>query len=253
VFKVTVKIIPCLDMKDGKVVKGIGFKDVLEVGDPPELASRYERDGADEIAFLDISATSEGRRTMLRAVAETAKVLTVPLAVGGGVRSADDMDEVLKAGADKVSINSAAVLDPNMVRECADAFGSGRLIIAIDAKKIGKRWIVHTHGGMRPTELNATEWAKKMETFGAGAILLTSIDADGEKKGYDIQMTAAVADAVSIPVTASGGCGSVEHIYEVLTMTNAKAALAASVFHYGEYTVADVKRYLRDRGVNVRC
>ncbi|MDR0198200.1 MAG: imidazole glycerol phosphate synthase subunit HisF [Methanomassiliicoccaceae archaeon] len=247
------RIIPCLDMKDGKVVKGIKFKDVREIGHPPELALRYERDGADEVAFLDISATSEGRRTMLKAVADTAAVLTVPLTVGGGVRSADDMREVLGAGAYKVSINSAAVLDPGIIKRCADEFGSARLIVAIDAKKDGDKWMVHTHGGMRPTGLDAVEWAIRMESLGAGGILLTSIDADGEKKGYDIPMTSAVADAVSIPVTASGGCGSVAHIYDVLTMTNASAALAASVFHYGECTVSDVKRYLRDRGVNIRC
>ena len=248
-----VKIIPCLDMKNGKVVKGIKFENVKEIGDPPTLAARYERDGADEVAFLDISATVEGRQTMLRAVAATAKVLTVPLAVGGGVRSKNDMDEVLRAGADKVSMNSAAVLEPKIVKECAKAFGSERLIVAIDAKLDGDKWIVYTHGGMRPSGLDAVEWAKKMEYLGAGEILLTSIDADGEKKGYDIPMTAAIADAVSIPVTASGGCGSVEDIYNVLTRTKAKAALAASIFHYGEYTVADVKKYLRDRGVNVRC
>ena len=247
------KIIPCLDMKDGKVVKGIKFADVKEVGDPPTLAAKYEKDGADEVAFLDISATTEGRQTMLRAVAATASVITVPLAVGGGVRSAQEMKEVLNAGAGKVSINSAAVLDPDLVKECADAFGSERLIIAIDAKKENDKWIVYTHGGMRSSGIDAVEWAKKMELLGAGEILLTSIDADGEKTGYDIPLTAAIADAVNIPVTASGGCGSVEHIYDVLTMTKAKAALAASIFHYGEYTVADVKRYLRDRGVNVRC
>ena len=249
----TVKIIPCLDMKDGRVVKGIKFENVKEVGDPPTFAAKYEREGADEVAFLDISATVEGRQTMLKAVAATAKVLTVPLAVGGGIRSKNDMDEVLKAGADKVSINSAAVADPKIVKECAKAFGSERLIIAIDAKREGNKWIVYTHGGMRSSGLDAVEWAKKMESLGAGEILLTSIDADGEKSGYDVPMTAAIAEAVSIPVTASGGCGSVEHIYDVLTKTKAKAALAASIFHYGTYTVAEVKKYLRDRGVNVRC
>ena len=247
------KIIPCLDMKDGKVVKGIRFKDIREVGDPPTLAAKYERDGADEVAFLDISATEEGRQTMLKAVAATAKVLTVPLAVGGGIRSKKDMNDVLGAGASKVSINSAAVADPDIVRECAKAFGTERLIIAIDAKTEGDKWVVHTHGGKRSSGIDAVEWAKKMESFGAGAILLTSIDADGEKKGYDIPLTAAVAGAVDIPVTASGGCGSVEHIYDVLTRTKAAAALAASIFHYGEHTVADVKRYLRDKGVNVKC
>jgi cyclase len=190
---------------------------------------------------------------MLKAVAATARVLSVPLAVGGGVRSKQDMKEVLNAGADKVSINSAAVTNPDIVKECADEFGKNRLIIAIDAKMEKNKWVVHTHGGMRSSGIDAVKWAKNMEYLGAGGILLTSIDADGEKKGYDIPLTAAIADAVNIPVTASGGCGSVEHIYDVLTRTKAAAALAASIFHYGEYTVADVKRYLRDRGVNVKC
>ena len=246
------KIIPCLDMMNGKVVKGIKFRGMKEVGDPPSLAAKYEKDGADEVAFLDITATTDGRRTLLDAVARTARVLSVPLCVGGGISSKDQMKAVLDAGASKVSINSAAVMNPGLVEECADAFGSERLIIAIDAKRIGNKWIVHTHGGMRPSELDAIEWSERVEKMGAGEILLTSIDEDGEKKGYDIPMTKAVADAVGIPVTASGGCGSVEHIYEVLTKTNAAAALAASIFHYGTYTVADVKEYLRDRGVNVR-
>jgi cyclase len=246
------KIIPCLDMKDGKVVKGVKFQNVRDVGDPPALALKYERDGADEVAFLDISATTDGRQTMLKAVAETAKVLTVPLAVGGGIRSKNDMRDVLNAGASKVSINSAAVKDPNIVKECSEAFGRERLIIAIDAKRVGDKWIVHTHGGMRSSGIDAIEWAKRMEALGAGEILLTSIDADGEKTGYDIPMTVAVADAVTIPVTASGGCGSVEHIYDVLTRTKAASALAASIFHFNEYTVADVKEYLRKRNVNVK-
>ncbi|MCL2607394.1 MAG: imidazole glycerol phosphate synthase subunit HisF [Methanomassiliicoccaceae archaeon] len=246
------KIIPCLDMKDGRVVKGVKFRDVKEVGDPPAFASRYEKDGADEVAFLDISATAEGRQTMLRAVAATAEVLTIPLTVGGGIRSKDDADEVLKAGADRVSINSAAVLSPGIVKECADAFGSDRLIIAIDAKKEGNGWIVYTHMGMRSSGIDAVEWAQRMEDLGAGGILLTSVDADGVKEGYDIPLTAAVASAVSIPVTASGGCGSMEHIYDVLTKTEAASALAASIFHYNECTVSDVKRYLRGKGVSVR-
>ena len=245
------KIIPCLDMKDGKVVKGVKFVDIREVGDPPAFASRYENDGADEVAFLDISATTEGRRTMLKAVEATAKVLTVPLAVGGGIRSAKEMKDVLDAGASKVSINSAAVENPDVVKECSKAFGKERLIIAIDAKEEDGRWVVCTHGGMRSSGIDAIEWAKKMESYGAGEILLTSIDADGVKEGYDIPMTKAVADAVSIPVTASGGCGSAEHIFEVLTKTNAAAALAASIFHFNDYTVKDVKKYLRDRGVEV--
>jgi len=239
-------------MKDGKVVKGIRFENVKDIGDPPVLARSYEDQGADEVAFLDISATVEGRQTMLRAVSATSKVLTVPFVVGGGIRSKADMKEVIDAGAGKVSINSAAVFDPNIVSECSDAFGSERLVIAIDAKKNGNRWEVYTHGGMRSAGIDAVEWAEKVEDLGAGEILLTSIDADGIKDGYDIEMTGAVADAVDIPVTASGGCGSMEHIYQVLSQTNAAAALAASVFHYNEFTVRQVKEYLRDRGVSVR-
>ena len=246
------KIIPCLDMKDGKVVKGIKFENVKDIGDPPKLARSYEDQGADEVAFLDISATVEGRQTMLKAVSATSKVLTVPFVVGGGIRSKADMKEVLDAGADKVSINSAAVFNPNIVSECRDAFGKERLIIAVDAKKNGNRWEVYTHGGMRSANIDAVEWSKKVEDLGAGEILLTSIDADGVKDGYDIALTEAVADAVKIPVTASGGCGSMEHIYQVLSQTNAAAALAASVFHYNEFTVSQVKQYLRDRGVEVR-
>jgi len=239
-------------MKDGKVVKGVKFLDVKDVGDPPTFAAKYEKDGADEIAFLDISATAEGRRTMLKAVAATAEVLTVPLAVGGGIGSKNIMEEVLKAGASKVSINTAAVSSPELVKECAGAFGSDRLIVAIDAKREGDKWIVYTHMGLKSSGIDAIEWAQKMERLGAGEILLTSIDADGVKEGYDIPLTAAVADAVSIPVTASGGCGSAEHIYDVLTETKAVSALAASIFHYNDYTVTDVKKYLRDRGVSVR-
>ena len=246
------KIIPCLDMKDGKVVKGIKFQGLQDIGDPPTLAAKYERDGADEVAFLDISATVEGRQTTLEAVAATAIVLNIPFTVGGGIRSKQDMKEVLDAGASKVSINSAAVYDSNIVRECADEFGSEKLIIAIDAKWEEDKWIVYTHGGMQSSGIDTVEWVKKVESLGAGGILLTSIDADGEKEGYDIPLTAAIADAVDIPVIASGGCGSVEHIYDVLTKTKAAAALAASVFHYNEYTVADVKEYLHGRGVSVR-
>ncbi|MGI5964971.1 MAG: imidazole glycerol phosphate synthase subunit HisF [Candidatus Methanomethylophilaceae archaeon] len=246
------RIIPCLDMKNGKVVKGVRFEDVRDVGDPPAMASAYEKQGADEIAFLDISASLESRPTMLDAVSKTAGSISVPLCVGGGIRNADDMDAVLKAGADKVSVNSAAVSDPSMISECSERFGKRRVIIAVDAKKTGNGWEVFTRGGTEPTGLDAVKWSAEAERLGAGEILLTSIDADGEKKGYDIELTAAVADAVDIPVIASGGCGSAEHIYEVLTETGADAALAASVFHYGELTVSGVKDYLRKRGVSVR-
>ena len=249
----TKRIIPCLDVKDGKVVKGINFKDLKDIGSPAELAKAYEAQGADEVTFLDISASLESRGTMLDLVSETAKSLFVPLCVGGGIRTFEDMRDALNAGADKVSVNSAAVSNPGMITECAERFGRQCVIVAIDAKKVDEnKWTVWTHGGTKDTGLDVIEWAKKVEELGAGEILLTSMDADGVKTGYDIPLTAAVADAVSIPVIASGGCGSIEHIYEVFTKTNAAAALAASIFHYNECTVADVKQYLRDRGVNVR-
>jgi len=248
----TKRIIPCLDVKNGKVVKGINFKDLKDIGSPAELAKAYEAQGADEVTFLDISASLESRGTMLDLVSETAKSLFVPLCVGGGIRTFEDMRDALNAGADKVSVNSAAVSNPGMITECAERFGRQCVIVAIDAKKTDNGWTVWTHGGTKDTGLDVIEWAKKVEELGAGEILLTSMDADGVKTGYDIPLTAAVADAVSIPVIASGGCGSIEHIYEVFTKTNAAAALAASIFHYNECTVADVKQYLRDRGVSVR-
>ena len=237
----TKRIIPCLDVKNGKVVKGVNFKNLKDVGYPPELAGVYEKQGADEVTFLDITASLETRQTMLDIVSETAKQLFVPLTVGGGIRTFEDMRDALNAGADKVSVNSAAVNNPAMC-----------VVVAIDAKREGDSWKVYTHGGTRRTDIDAVEWARKVEDLGAGEILLTSMDADGVKTGYDIPLTAAISDEVNIPVIASGGCGSVEHIYDVFTQTNASAALAASIFHYNEYTVGDVKRYLKDRGVAVR-
>ena len=249
----TKRIIPCLDVKDGKVVKGINFKNLRDIGSPPELAKAYEAQGADEVTFLDISASLESRGTLLDIVSETAKSLFVPLCVGGGIRTFEDMRDALNAGADKVSVNSAAVSNPGMITECAERFGRQCVIVAIDAKKVDEnKWTVWTHGGTKDTGMDVIDWAKKVEELGAGEILLTSMDADGVKTGYDIPLTAAVADAVSIPVIASGGCGSIEHIYEVFTKTNAAAALAASIFHYTECTVADVKQYLKERGVAVR-
>lgn len=248
----TRRIIPCLDVKDGKVVKGIKFQNLRDVGYPPELAKEYENQGADEVTFLDISATLEARQTMLRIVSETAEKLFVPLTVGGGIRTKQDMREALNAGADKVSVNSAAVSNPNMVMECAEDFGRQCVVVAIDAKKVGDHWEVFTHGGTKSAGIDAVEWAMKVEDLGAGEILLTSMDADGVKTGYDIPLTEAIADAVNIPVIASGGCGAVEHIYDVFTQTNAAAALAASIFHYNEHTVGEVKEYLKDRGVSVR-
>lgn len=248
----TKRIIPCLDVKNGKVVKGVRFKNLMDVGYPPDLASEYEKQGADEVTFLDITASLETRDTMLDIVSETAKKLFVPLTVGGGIRSPQDMRNALNAGADKVSVNSAAVFHPDMVTECAESFGRQCVVVAIDAKKDGKSWRVYTHGGTRPTDIDAVEWAKHVEDLGAGEILLTSMDADGVKNGYDLPLTAAISDEVNIPVIASGGCGSIEHIYDVFTQTDAAAALAASIFHYNECTVGEVKRYLKDKGVTVR-
>ncbi|HPP44519.1 MAG TPA: imidazole glycerol phosphate synthase subunit HisF, partial [Methanomassiliicoccaceae archaeon] len=248
----TKRIIPCLDVTDGRVVKGVKFENLEGVGYPPDLARRYEEQGADEVVFLDITASSDARRTLLESVERTAEKLFVPLTVGGGIRSVDDMRSALKAGADKVSINSAAVASPELIGDCAREFGKQCVVVAIDAKKEGDRWIVYTHGGRRRTELDAVAWAAEAEDRGAGEILLTSMDADGTTNGYDIGLTAAVADAVDIPVIASGGCGGPEHMYEVFEQTGASAALAASIFHYGTWTVAQVKEYLKDRGVLVR-
>jgi cyclase len=216
------------------------------------MAVEYEKQGADEIVFLDISASAEGRRTMLHVVERTAESLFVPLTVGGGIRSKEDMRSALNAGADKVSVNTMAVQHPNVISECAKDFGSQCVVCAIDAKRTGESWTVHTHGGRKPTDLDAVKWAVRAQDLGAGEILLTSMDADGMKGGYDIELTAAVAEAVTIPVIASGGCGKLEHIYEVLTRTKAEAALAASIFHYGELSVEQCKSYLRERGVKVR-
>lgn len=248
----TRRIIPCLDVRDGRVVKGVNFKGLREVGEPPSMAAEYERQGADEITFLDITASLETRQTVLDIVSETAANLFVPLTVGGGIRRLEDMRDALNAGADKVSVNSAAVRDPSIIGECAESFGSQCVVVAIDAKRSGDRWEVYTHGGTRGTGIDAVEWAGRAEDLGAGEILLTSMDTDGVKSGYDIPLTAAVADEVGIPVIASGGCGSVEHIHDVFAETGASAALAASIFHYNEYTVGEVKQYLKDRGISVR-
>lgn len=248
----TKRIIPCLDVKNGKVVKGVNFLGLKDVGSPPEMAEGYSEQGADEITFLDIAASLESRQTTLGLVSETAKRVFVPLTVGGGIRSADDMRDALNAGADKVSVNSAAIGNPDMISESAERFGRQCVVIAIDARKIGNRWEVLSHGGTKPTGLDAVEWAKKAEELGAGEILLTSMDADGVKNGYDIPLNNAIADEVNIPVIASGGCGKLEDFYEVFSQTNVSAALAASVFHYRQFTVQDVKEYLKDKGVPVR-
>jgi len=246
------RIIPCLDVKEGVVVKGICFQDLRSVGDPPSLAVEYQRQGADEIVFLDVKASISGAETLRSAVKKTAENLFIPLTVGGGIRSFADVRLTLKSGADKTSINSAAVNDPTLVTKCADAFGSQCVVVAVDAKRQGDSWEVYTYSGTRPSGLDAVEWCKEVCERGAGEILLTSMDADGTKKGYDIALTKAVVRAVNVPVIASGGCGTIDDIVAVLTDGEADAALAASIFHYGEHTVADVKRVLASRGVNVR-
>jgi len=246
------RIIPCLDVRDGVVVKGVCFKDLQAVGDPPALAVEYQNQGADEIVFLDVKASIAGRETLRTAVRKTAETLFIPLTVGGGIRSFADVRATLKAGADKTSINSAAVESPALISQCSAAFGSQCIVIAIDAKNSGDGWEVYTYSGTKATGLDAIEWAKEVCERGAGEILLTSMDADGTKMGYDIELTRKVVRAVNVPVVASGGCGKIEHIVDVLTKGEADAALAASIFHYGQHTVADVKRVLEREGIPVR-
>jgi len=248
----TKRIIPCLDVKDGTVVKGICFKNLRSVGDPPTLAVEYQNQGADEIVFLDVKASIAGAETLRSAVRKTAEQLFIPLTVGGGIRSFEDVRATLKAGADKTSMNSAAVENPSLIDKCAEAFGSQCIVIAIDAKRVDGSWEVHTYSGTKPTGRDAIEWAKEATDRGAGEILLTSMDADGTKAGYDIELTRAVVRATKVPVIASGGCGTIDHIVEVLTKGEADAALAASIFHYGQHTVADVKRILESKGVAIR-
>ncbi|MCD6083487.1 imidazole glycerol phosphate synthase subunit HisF [Candidatus Aerophobetes bacterium] len=246
------RIIPCLDVKDGRVVKGINFVKLRDAGDPVENARIYEEQEADELTFLDITASYEGRRAMLEVVKRTAEQVFMPITVGGGIKSLEDIRLLLKAGADKVSINTAAVKDPNLVKEAAERFGSQCIVVAIDAKRTKKSWEVYIYGGRTPTGIDALRWAKKVESLGAGEILLTSMDRDGTEKGYDVELTRAVADLVNIPVIASGGAGTLEHLYEVFSQTGVSAALAASIFHYRKYSVLEVKRYLKKMGVAVR-
>jgi cyclase len=248
----TRRIIPCLDVKAGRVVKGVNFKGLRDVGDPPELAAAYEKQGADEVVFLDITATQEGRRTLMQVVQRTAENLFIPLTVGGGVRSFEDVRDLLRAGADKVSLNTAAVDHPKLIPKLAKEFGSQCVVIAIDSKFEEGEHRVYTRAGTHPTGLNTIAWAQKVAELGAGEILLTSIDRDGTNDGYDLELTRAVSDAVSIPVIASGGCGSPDHIREVLLQGHASAALAASIFHYGKYTVGQVKDLLRKAKILVR-
>jgi imidazole glycerol-phosphate synthase subunit HisF len=250
------RIIPCLDVDKGRVVKGVNFLNLRDAGDPVEVARRYEAEGADELVFLDITASHEQRDTIVDIVRATAQQVFMPLTVGGGIRTIDDCRRLLNAGADKVSVNSAAVKDPDFVTAASRRFGAQCIVVAIDPKRIQKDgrevWEVHINGGRKPTGHEAVAWAQEMERRGAGEILLTVMDADGTQSGYDIEITAAVSRAVGIPVIASGGAGSPQHIYEVLTDGRADAALAASIFHFGTYSVAQTKQYLADRGVPVR-
>lgn len=250
----TKRIIPCLDVTGGRVVKGVQFLELRDAGDPVEIAELYNQQGADELTFLDITASSDGRDTMVDVVRKTAERVFMPLTVGGGIRTVDDIRRMLNAGADKVSINTAAVHNPDFVREAAQRFGSQCTVVAIDArKKPGEqRWEVYTHGGRKPTGIDAVEWAVRMESYGSGEILLTSMDRDGTKDGYDIALTRAVVDAVGIPVIASGGVGTLEHLYDGFANAGASACLAASIFHFREHTVAEAKEYLRGKGVPVR-
>ena len=247
------RIIPCLDVRDGRVVKGVNFVNIRDAGDPVELAKYYSDQGADEIVFLDITATHEARKTVADVVERTAEQVFVPLTVGGGIRTLDDFRELLRAGADKISVNSAAVARPELITEAAERFGSQCVVLAVDARSWGDgTWEVVVAGGRKPTGLDLLEWVKKVETLGAGEILLTSMDADGTKAGFDLPMTKAVTEAVGIPVIASGGCGSLSHFAEVFEETGCDAALAASLFHFGELTVPQVKDYLRARNIPVR-
>jgi cyclase len=248
------RIIPCLDIADGRVVKGVKFVELRDAGDPVEAARAYEEQGADELTFLDITASHEDRDTIEDVVRAVAGQVFMPLTVGGGVRVAADIRRMLKAGADKVSLNTAAVADPDIVNVTSDQFGSQCIVVAIDARREpdGKSWKVYTHGGRRRTEIDAVAWARDVVDRGAGEILLTSMDADGTKAGYDLALNRAVSEAVSVPVIASGGAGTLEHLYEAVTEGKADAVLAASIFHFGEFTIGETKAYLKERGVEVR-
>lgn len=247
------RIIPCLDVHDGRVVKGINFVNLQDAGDPVELAAYYYKEGADELVFLDISASYEQRKTMVEVVKNTAKEVFIPFAVGGGIRNIDDIRTILKAGADKISVNSAAIKDPGLITQGAKKFGSQCIVVAVDARMAGPgHWEVYINGGRTPTGIDALEWVRKVEKLGAGEILLTSMDKDGTKDGYDIPLTRAVSQAVGIPVIASGGAGNLEHLYEAVQDGQADAVLCASIFHYREYTVRRAKEYLAEKGVPIR-
>jgi cyclase len=251
------RIIPCLDVTNGRVVKGVNFVQLRDAGDPVEIARRYDEQGADELTFLDITATSDNRDLILHIIEDVAAQVFIPLTVGGGVRQVEDVRRLLNAGADKVGINTAAVTNPQLVADAAARFGSQCIVVAIDAKQVSApgeplRWHVFTHGGRKDVGLDAVEWAKKMEALGAGEILLTSMDRDGTKSGFNLELTRAIADAVSIPLIASGGVGNLDHLVEGVTIGHADAVLAASIFHYGEFTVEQAKRYMAQHGIEVR-
>ncbi|MCX2783633.1 imidazole glycerol phosphate synthase subunit HisF [Microbulbifer thermotolerans] len=247
------RIIPCLDVDAGRVVKGVNFVDIRDAGDPVEIAARYNEAGADEITFLDITATHEGRDTTLHTVEKMASQVFIPLTVGGGVRGLQDIRNLLNAGADKTAINSAAVKNPDFVREAAERFGSQCIVVAIDAKQVGEnKWEIFTHGGRKPTGIDAVAWAEKMAELGAGEILLTSMDRDGTKNGFDLALTRAVSDAVPVPVIASGGVGNLQHLADGVLQGGADAVLAASIFHFGEYSIAEAKAFMREAGIEMR-
>lgn len=249
------RIIPCLDVKEGRVVKGTNFVNLKDAGDPVELAALYDREGADEVTFLDITASHEKRNIIIDVASRTAENVFIPFTVGGGIRTVEDFREILKTGADKVSVNTAALKNPKLISEAAEKFGAQCVVVAVDAKRVmqnGLSWEVYTHGGRRPTGIDAVKWAAEAERLGAGEILLTSMDCDGTKAGYDVELTRAVADTVGIPVIASGGAGTLEHIYDALTVGGADAALIASIVHYQIYTIKEIKDYLAERGVVVR-
>ncbi|MEI6270473.1 MAG: imidazole glycerol phosphate synthase subunit HisF [Methylococcaceae bacterium] len=251
------RIIPCLDVADGRVVKGVKFVDIRDAGDPVEVARRYDREGADEITFLDITATHDNRDTMVHVVEQVASEVFIPLTVGGGIRTLDDIRRMLNAGADKVGINSAAVFNPEFVREAAQRFGSQCIVVAIDAKKVSQpheadRWEIFTHGGRKATGIEAIGWAKKMVEYGAGEILLTSMDRDGTREGFDLPLTRTISEAVTVPVIASGGVGNLEHLAEGVIKGKADAVLAASIFHFAEYTIQQAKEHMASRGIEMR-
>lgn len=251
------RIIPCLDVDKGRVVKGVNFVDIRDAGDPVEVARRYNEQGADEITFLDITASHESRETTYETVERMASEVFIPLTVGGGVRTVEDIRRLLNAGADKVSINTAAVFNPEFVREAADRFGSQCIVVAIDAKQVrsgseSPRWEIFTHGGRKPTGLDAVDWARKMVELGAGELLLTSMDRDGTKAGFDLELTRAVSDAVPVPVIASGGVGELQHLADGILKGGADAVLAASIFHFGQHTIPEAKAFMKARGIEVR-